>query len=163
MNHVEKIINYLYVSESIGTAGQPTAAQFKDIKAAGYEIVINLAMPTSSNYISDEDEIVTALGMKYIHIPVVWTSPEQEDLQRFFEIMDQHQNKKVFVHCALNWRATCFIFLYRVIRKKVAISTAREAMLKIWQPDEIWQSFIKKSLEQYGIKDDRDYGKHFHS
>jgi hypothetical protein len=41
------ILHFLPISARIGTAGQPTAAQFALIREAGYDVVINLALPTS--------------------------------------------------------------------------------------------------------------------
>ena len=67
-SNVERIVNYLNISDTLATAGQPVRQQFRDIKAAGYDLVINLAMPDSPNALPDEAELVAAHGMEYIHI-----------------------------------------------------------------------------------------------
>ncbi|OGO36913.1 MAG: hypothetical protein A2W35_09915 [Chloroflexi bacterium RBG_16_57_11] len=42
--------NYLKLSESIATSGQPSEAQFAEIAQAGYQLVINLAaLPDGGN------------------------------------------------------------------------------------------------------------------
>jgi protein tyrosine phosphatase (PTP) superfamily phosphohydrolase (DUF442 family) len=84
--------------------------------------------------------------MDYVHIPVVWENPTLEDLERFFTAMDALQGQKVFVHCILNMRVSCFVYLYRVIRQGVPEPRAREAMRKIWEPDVTWQAFIDEAL-----------------
>ncbi len=71
-NKLENIYNFLQISDRLGTSGQPTEEQFSDIKNAGYQTVINLALTNSSNALSDEPEIVENNGMEYIHIPVIW-------------------------------------------------------------------------------------------
>ena len=81
---VHHILNYLPISDTLATAGQPVRQQFRDIKAASYDLVINLAMPDSPNALPDEAELVAAHGMEYIHIPVVWEKPTADDLERFF-------------------------------------------------------------------------------
>jgi protein tyrosine phosphatase (PTP) superfamily phosphohydrolase (DUF442 family) len=86
--------------------------------------------------------------MEYVYIPVVWTAPQPADLSAFFKAMDERQDKKVFVHCAMNFRASAFVFLYRVLRQAVPLETAKQSMLEIWQPDETWQEFIDNSLDQ---------------
>ena len=141
-----EILNYLRISEAIGTAGQPTAAQFADIKAAGYEVVVNLAMPESPRALPDESELVAEQGMAYVHIPVVWENPTAQDLDRFFAVMDEHRDKKVLVHCAVNKRVSCFTFLYRVIRQRVPPEVARQALHEIWEPNAVWQSFMDNSI-----------------
>jgi protein tyrosine phosphatase (PTP) superfamily phosphohydrolase (DUF442 family) len=148
---VKEICNYLSISDTIGTAGQPTPQQIVAIKEAGYEVVINLAMPDSTNALPNERELVTQQGMDYIHIPVVWEDPTLDDLEQFFAAMNQHRERKVFVHCALNWRVSVFILLYRAIRQNVAPEVARATQSKIWEPDAIWQSFIRRALARYGI------------
>lgn len=76
---------FLGLSDRVGTAGQPTAAQFKDIQAAGYQSIVNLALVHSTDAIPEEGEIVAQLGMEYVHIPVDWEEPTLEDLTRFLK------------------------------------------------------------------------------
>jgi protein tyrosine phosphatase (PTP) superfamily phosphohydrolase (DUF442 family) len=148
---VHQILNYLPISDSLATAGQPVRRQFAVIKAAGYELVINLAMPDSPNALPNEAELVTAHGMEYIHIPVVWEKPTADDLERFFEVMADNENRKTFVHCALNMRVSVFVYLYRVLHQAVSPDVARKAMMQIWEPDPVWSQFLRDSLARYGV------------
>ena len=143
---IHEIINFLQVNPNLGTAGQPRREQFTEIKAAGYEVVINLALNTSTDAILDEQALVTGLGMDYIHIPVVWEEPTVRDLERFFKVMAQNQARKVFVHCAMNMRVSAFIFLYQVLQLGVPAEIARQALLQIWEPNHTWQTFIEDRL-----------------
>lgn len=145
---MNQLKNFLKISENIGTAGQPTEAQFSAIKEAGYEVVINLAMPNSTNAIPNEGELVTSQNMIYIHIPVKWEAPTSRDLDYFFEIIKANENKKVLVHCALNMRVSVFIYLFRVICQKVKAADAKEQLDQIWQPDGVWQAFIENETSQ---------------
>lgn len=145
------LLNFLEISDRIGTAGQPAAQQFAEIKAAGYEVVVNLAMPDSTNALPNEAELVCEQGLEYVHIPVVWEDPTDDDLDQFFRVMTQYQDRKVLVHCALNWRVSSFVFLYRVIQQRVSVEVAEQSLLKIWQPDLVWQGFIKRSLARYRV------------
>jgi protein tyrosine phosphatase (PTP) superfamily phosphohydrolase (DUF442 family) len=147
---IDDMCNFLSLGR-IGTAGQPTGAQFAAIKAAGYRVVVNLALPTSTNALPDEAKRVTALGMTYVHIPVIWESPTLQDLDEFFAVMERYRQEKVFVHCALNMRVSAFIFLYRVIRLGVPPDEARGALLQIWQPDDVWRRFVDQALSHYGV------------
>jgi protein tyrosine phosphatase (PTP) superfamily phosphohydrolase (DUF442 family) len=99
---LSNIYNMLSIAENLGTSGQPTSAQLAAIKAAGYEVVINLATGTTPRDLPNEVDVVAAQGMEYIHIPVVWDNPTEADLVRFFEVMDATQDKKRFVHCIAN-------------------------------------------------------------
>lgn len=142
------IYNFLAVSDDLGTAGQPTTEQLAAVKAAGYEVVINLALGTTPRDLSNEADLVTGQGMEYIHIPVIFDNPTDADLSRFFNAMDENQDKKRFVHCIANMRVSAFVFLYRVLRQGMAPDEARAMMQKIWQPNEVWQRFIDEKLAQ---------------
>ena len=148
---VEHILNYLPISDTLGTAGQPARQQFADIRAAGYDLVINLAMSDSPSALPDEAAVVAALGMEYVRIPVVWENPTQSDLERFFEVMLANQKARTFVHCALNMRVSVFVCLYRVLHQGVPLVVAEEALLKIWQPDAVWSGFMRESLARHGL------------
>jgi protein tyrosine phosphatase (PTP) superfamily phosphohydrolase (DUF442 family) len=152
-SRVDRILNFRRIEDRIGTAGQPTAEQFADIKASGYEVVINLAMVDSTNAVPNEAELVAAQGLEYVHIPVVWEKPTQQDLERFFEAMAGYQGRRVFVHCAMNWRVSAFVFLHRVIVQHEPIETAREALEDVWQPNSTWEAFIAQALEDYEVYD----------
>jgi protein tyrosine phosphatase (PTP) superfamily phosphohydrolase (DUF442 family) len=148
---LQDIQNFLRISERVGTAGQPTQEQFAAVQAAGYEIVVNLDVPSPEDVPWSEADIVSQRGMKYIHIPVVWGSPQPADLDRFFEVMDHHEGKKLFVHCAANYRVSAFMFLHRVIRCGTPIEEAQASVRSVWEPNDVWHRFIEESLSRHGI------------
>ena len=88
---LHEITNYLPLNEHLGTAGQPTEAQIAEIAAAGYEVVINLALHDADYSLVDEAGAVREAGMEYIHIPVEWEHPTPADLERFCDAMDAHR------------------------------------------------------------------------
>jgi protein tyrosine phosphatase (PTP) superfamily phosphohydrolase (DUF442 family) len=145
---LEEIMSFLRISDAIGTAGQPTAAQFAAIKAAGYEVVVNLAMPDSTNALPNEGELVAKREMDYVHIPVVWERPTIRDLEQFFEVMARYRGKRIFVHCALNMRVSVFVCLYRVLQENTPFEVASEAIYEIWKPDAVWESFLRQALRE---------------
>ncbi len=158
MDDLCEVCNYLPIGLDLGTAGQPSREQFGLVRAAGYELVINLAMPDSAGALPDEAELVTSHGMEYVPIPVVWEAPTAGDLECFFDVMDRARGRKVFVHCALNMRVSAFIFLYRVLRLGVSPDSARETMHLIWQPEGVWATFVADLLARHGLAPDSPAG-----
>ena len=146
---MEYIYNYLKISESIATSGQPTKEQFSAIKDSGYQTIVNLALPTSTNALPDEKQVVENLGMQYVHIPVIWENPTLEDLEQFFSVMKANATQKTFVHCAANMRVSAFMYLYRRIHDCMSDREAKKYLDRIWQPNETWQKFIAQVLEHY--------------
>lgn len=139
------IKNVLNVTATITSSGQPTIKQFVQIAEQGYQVIINLAMPDSSTAIQEEGAIVACLGMTYIHIPVPFDAPDQKYLQQFFNIMKVFSAHKVWVHCALNYRASAFLYLYLRIVEQQSAKQASSALLPSWEPNEIWSEFLKKA------------------
>ncbi|ACK72800.1 protein of unknown function DUF442 [Gloeothece citriformis PCC 7424] len=140
---LQEIKNYYWVNQYLATSGQPTPEQFKIIQDAGYDVVINLALPTSDYAIVNEGAIVTGLGMVYVHIPVVWEAPKLEDIRLFFGVMESLSGRKVWVHCALNMRVSCFVYLYQKLKLNLPEEQASYPMSEIWQPNEVWTQFIE--------------------
>jgi NAD+ diphosphatase len=140
------IKNFLPLGERFGTAGQPTAEQFALIRAEGFDTVVNLALATSPGGLPDEGALVQGLGMEYVHIPVEFGAPQPDDLQRFFDAVEQREGKRIFVHCIMNMRVSAFMFLYRVLKLGHPIHDAELALHRLWQPDPVWQDFIDRAL-----------------
>ena len=142
---INEIYNYLYLAENLSSSGMPTAEQIDAMAKAGVRVVINLALPTSEGALPDEGALVESLGMKYIHIPVEWNNPMNQNLQDFFQAMDKYKHEKIFVHCQANFRATGFITLYRVLRLGWKKEEAFKDLYKIWDPEDYptWKRFIE--------------------
>lgn len=135
--------NFRRLDALISTGGQPTEAQFQTIAVEGTRAVINLALPTSTYALSDERAVVTGLGMDYLAIPVVFEAPTAEDFARFCAELEARREQKVFIHCALNYRASAFMALYRMRRLGWSREAALTELLQVWEPDDVWSRFLK--------------------
>jgi protein tyrosine phosphatase (PTP) superfamily phosphohydrolase (DUF442 family) len=110
-----KIINYREYSATLASAGQPQRAQFKALQEAGFERVVFLAFTDHDESVANEDRLVTELGMEYVQLPVVWEKPTRADFDAFAAVMRQDPGKKTLVHCQVNYRASAFVSLPRVV------------------------------------------------
>ena len=153
---IDSIQNYFALPLSIGTSGQPTNQQFKDIEAAGFDVVVNLAMPDSENALANEGTLVSENGMTYIHIPVPWDAPNENHLAQFFGVMDAMvaQNKKVWVHCAANYRASAFTYKYLTMNQGLSEPESTTPLLTKWLPymDEAWQGIMQMTPSDVGVE-----------
>jgi protein tyrosine phosphatase (PTP) superfamily phosphohydrolase (DUF442 family) len=154
------IRNFRQVTPALATSGQPKEDDLKAIADAGYEVVINLALHNDPRYsLADEAGTVAALKMTYIHIPVQFDNPTVENMDTFFDAVDQHKHRKLWVHCAANYRVTAFVGLYRVVREGWERDRAFELMNSVWQPQEyphayaVWTAFIERQLAQKNVAD----------
>ena len=146
---IEEITNYKAVSETLASSGQPEEQQFKEIAQAGFDVVINLAMPNSDNALPEEGYLVTAQKMAYVHLPVPFEAPTVEDLRTFFALLETFKGKKCWVHCVVNYRVSAFLYHYFRLVRKVSDSEAKKVVIAEWQPDQVWRDFM--SLEEKDI------------
>jgi uncharacterized protein (TIGR01244 family) len=147
MTTLADIRNFREIDSTLLTAGQPSEAQLADAARQGVRVIINLALHDDPRYsLADEAGCVRDLGMAYVHIPVQFKAPTEQDLVAFFAAMDAHKGEKALVHCAANYRVTAFVGLYRAIREGRAPEDAFAPMRSVWEPDEVWKAFIAEML-----------------
>jgi protein tyrosine phosphatase (PTP) superfamily phosphohydrolase (DUF442 family) len=153
MSELGGITNFVQMADDLGTSGQPRAEQFEAIAAAGYQAVVNLALPTSDHAIPDEGAIVTGLWMRDFHIPVVWESPTVDDLRTFVGVMKALEGKKVWVHCVVNARVSAFTYHYLRHVRGFDEAAARSPILERWLPqmDATWRAFLALEPADTGI------------
>jgi len=85
----ETIYNWPRLDDRITTSGQPTEQQLADIQGLGVRHNINLGLHTHEKALPDEAASVGRLGMTYIHIPVNFQNPTDEDFAKFCAVMEQ--------------------------------------------------------------------------
>lgn len=145
-----KILNAFNITDLICTSGQPKPDQFRHIADSGYEVVINLALPDHEDSIPDEGSIVTGLGMTYIHIPVPFDAPGEDQFDMFCGYMDALAQRRVWVHCIVNARVSAFLFRYLQTHRGYSAEQARTPVLEVWWPDmdEVWTAFVRRAPQQ---------------
>ena len=148
---VDEIINYVEYSAELSSSGQPTAGQLKSVDTAGFERVVFLAFSDNPGSLVNEDRLVKNLGMEYVHIPVDWDAPTPSDFNLFAGAMQRSPGKKTLVHCQVNFRASAFSFLYRVLFAGVALDLAKQDMEGVWVPNRTWRELIFSVLEANGV------------
>ena len=145
---INTIRNFVALTNNVGTAGQPTTAQFKSIAEAGYESVINLAMPDHPESVANEGQLVASQGMSDFHIPVPFDAPETSQVRQFCRLMEALEGQKIFVHCIMNYRVSAFMFLYLTKVKNYPVESARSPIFERWEVEPQWQEIMTLSAEE---------------
>lgn len=142
---VESIKNYQQLNKQFASSGLPEDEQLTALKKAGFQQVVNLIPGDYMN----ESTLLKELGIGFEQIEVDWHKPTLADFKRFVAIMQSSGDKKVLVHCQLNYRASAFAYLYEVTQLDVEKDKAFATMAKIWTPEGIWAEFIDEVLAHY--------------
>lgn len=143
------IYNYKLLTEGLASSGQPTEDELGYIVKAGYSTVINLGLHNTEYSISKEASFLKENNVAYIHIPVIFDAPKEKDLENFTKALNQYKDSKIFIHCAANKRVSVFIALYRILTLDWSRDKAMKELKTVWQPNEVWQSFISQQLTRH--------------
>jgi protein tyrosine phosphatase (PTP) superfamily phosphohydrolase (DUF442 family) len=149
-DELSDISNYHEYSPVFSSSGQPTREQLQLLKDDGFERIVYIAFSNNGNAFADEDVVVKELGMDYVHIPVIWDQPAASDFYAFAGSMQREPDRKTLLHCQVNYRASAFSFLYRVLYEDVSVAEAKADMNSVWQPNETWRQLIFEILEENG-------------
>jgi len=144
-SNLKKIFNYYQVPGLFETSGQPNNKQLISIANGGYEVVINLAPNTSiEGRVINEKDILKSNNITYIHIPIDFNNPLDEDFNKFVAALEQNKHKKIWVHCAANMRVSAFVFKYRRDVLGLSQKNIERDLKAVWIPNKTWGSFLER-------------------
>ena len=143
--------NVVSITPRLVTSGQPSAQALADLRAQGFEAVVNLVPPSAASAVIEEAVIVSRQGLVYVNIPIKSDIPTEPDYQLFASVMGALAERKVLVHCQINVRASSMVFLYRVIAAREDPRVAYESLLKVWSPDGPWRQFMLLVLGKHEV------------
>ena len=144
MTELDHIFKWRRINARLTTSGQPDIDQLADIRRIGVTHVINLGLGHGEGALEGEADHVAALDMKYIHIPVDFENPTDQNFDDFKDAMACIQETKVHVHCIYNARVSAFIYRYAKTNAEVDEDEALANMDSIWRPGSDWADFIDR-------------------
>jgi protein tyrosine phosphatase (PTP) superfamily phosphohydrolase (DUF442 family) len=152
MEDLSVIRNFVRLTPTIATAGQPTREQYALLPAAEITAVVNLATTEHPDAIREEGAVAADLGLTYVQIPVPWQKPEPPHVQSLFRIMEALSDQPVLVHCIMNYRVSAFLFLYLRLIRALPESEARSPIFDLWEPDETWRRVLSWGPRELGMR-----------
>lgn len=146
---LHEIINVRQPSPALLLGGQPTEDELRAVADAGYTHAINLGLLDPAYCLADETGLARQLGMSYRHIPVDFEHPRLNELEAFASDISTHAHERLFVHCAMNYRASVFTALY-LERHCDWTRTAADTLIRdVWEPYGAWPAFIAKARAEW--------------
>lgn len=106
------IANVAKAGGSFYIAGQPNAADWEAIRAAGIVRVVNLRAASELAY--DEEGVARAAGLEYVQVPFSPEALTDRDIEAFVAAMAGARGRPVLVHCGSGNRAGAAWALYRI-------------------------------------------------
>lgn len=133
------IRNYEKVDEQLSRGAQPTAAGVKKLGELGLVTIINLRPRSSAPKPFDAEKAAAAGRIAYEPIPLSnWLAPNERDVERILQIVDDPARHPVFVHCHRGAdRTGTIVAIYRIMHDCTsagdAIREARTHGMAWWQ------------------------------
>ncbi len=143
-----EIYNVVEVSHALSTSGIIPAERFQHLADESFEVVINLLPDGSEHAVSGEGDIIEGIGIEYVHIPVDFAEPKPADFARFARAMEAARGRKVWAHCAANYRVSAFVSIYGQRYLGWSAEKAQALIDQLWQPNDVWQAFIRSELDR---------------
>lgn len=147
-NDTSSIFMWRRIDDRLTTSGQPGEDQLATLAALNITHIVNLGLHSHEKALSDEAGSVRALGMSYIHIPVAFDDPVEDDFAQFRDVMAMLASETIHVHCIANLRVSAFLYRYRRDILNWDEALAREEMERIWRPGGVWARFIGDSANE---------------
>jgi uncharacterized protein (TIGR01244 family) len=92
------IPNYKILKPGLATAGQPSPEALKKLKEQGFKTVINLRAESEPG-VKEEEEIVKALGLQYVSVPITPATLSQEKVDQVAKALDDAAAGPILLHC----------------------------------------------------------------
>lgn len=129
----EDIPGWARLDASTTTSGRIAAGDIARLAAVGVRHVINLALAESPGALADEASLMAAAALRYSHIPVPFSAPNDAHFSAFCDAL-KASDAPVHVHCIMNWRVSAFFYRYNRDVRGMDEATARGLMEQQWSP-----------------------------
>lgn len=131
------------VDESLYRGGQPTPTQFVGLQQLGIKTVVNVRRTR------EDRELVEALGMNYVMIPIPAWDMDEEHVLEFLQVMKDPANHPVYLMCHFGGdRSAALHGIYRVVYQGWAPEEAACEMVHGgYHFHPIWQNLIQDVCE----------------
>jgi uncharacterized protein (TIGR01244 family) len=109
-------INVTRVGPTLLCGGATGAEAFPELRKRGFVSVINLRRDDEQGAdIAANTAAATAAGLKFIHIPVARTGPDDATVKAFLDAVTDDANQPMYIHCASANRVGAFWLIKRVM------------------------------------------------
>src|SRR5258707_9081048 len=95
VQYVSKIVNFEQVTPLLCRGAQPSVANLKELADHGVKTIVDLRDINCGR----EEKAVNVLGLNYVHIPLLFTKPDPQKVQKFLSVVSDPANGQIFVHC----------------------------------------------------------------
>lgn len=110
------VINALQITHDLTVIGQVQPEQLQQAAQEGFQAIVNLRSPDELGFLNNEQQLVEALGLHYINIPLRLEHLNEAIVTQILQAIE-HLPKPVLVHCAAGMRSAAIALLSAAIQE----------------------------------------------
>jgi protein-tyrosine phosphatase len=145
---VEGIKNFGQVTPRLYRGAQPAEKGFELLRMMGVDIIVDFR--NEKDLIERERQAVEARHISFVSIP--WSpfhDPTTEQVRQFFQILREHPDKRIFVHCEAGAdRAGTMVALYRIAAQGWTVEDAVREM-KAYHLHDFWFPHLARYVRKF--------------
>lgn len=122
--------NATQATANLVTGGQPGPDQFKALREAGVEVILDIRDPMEPRPF-DEAALVAQLGMRYYNVPVVSGRVDDEVMERVLEVLRSEAGVPTLFHCASGNRVGGALLPYLIVDQQMPEEEAITLAMRI--------------------------------
>jgi len=134
---------YYQYTPLLSSGAQPTEGEITQLKADGFEAIINISPSSARNALLNEAVLVERANMDYVHFPVDCSLLRPIHYQTFKGIIYGFKGRRIFVHCGGNIKSSNLLHMYDVLENKIDETESLKTLHKIQIPEEKWFNYFK--------------------
>jgi uncharacterized protein (TIGR01244 family) len=104
------------IDDNITIAGYVSPQELQQVARDGFKSVLNIRSPDEADFLHDEQQLVEALGLDYLNVPLTITNVNDDLATKTMRFMDECP-KPVLVHCGIGLRAGVLVMMHRATRQ----------------------------------------------
>lgn len=147
--HLAGIHNAGKIGDVLYRGAQPKDAGLAELKKLGITTIVDLRGEDRPK-VDWEHREATALGMRFVHIPVSgWSPPTDAQVAQFLSLFRDDPQQKIFVHCRFgDDRTGVFVATYRMAIDKWSAEQAMQEMY-FFGFNGFWHPSMKEFIRQF--------------
>lgn len=140
------IVNFSRVDATVACGGATEPSAMAALAAEGFKTVINLRLPSEPG-VADEEAVVTAAGLTYLHLPMDPMAPTVAAAEHFLTVIADPSIQPVYIHCASANRVGAVWAIKRVVQDGWTREHAIEEGQAIGMKSQVMFDFVHRFLD----------------
>jgi len=140
----------VHYSDGVLLASQPSVEGLVAAQIDGVQTIINLRYDEETTMLQAEQNVVEALGMKYIHVP--WEGGEELTDEVFDTMIHllKTERRPILLHCDKYANRVGAVWLpYRVLEDKLSVDEAAVEAIKIGLHNDDYEALAREYAEAH--------------